>query len=61
MAESVIRRQHIDVLISDIRMPGKSGLDLLSFVNRVSPHTLVVFMSAYSEFEYAKQAIENMR
>jgi two-component system, response regulator YesN len=57
-AESVIRRQHIDVLISDIRMPGKSGLDLLSFVNRVSPHTLVVFMSAYSEFEYAKQAIE---
>lgn len=57
-AESLIKRQRIDVLISDIRMPGKSGLDLLGFVNRVSPDTLVVFMSAYSEFSYAKQALE---
>ncbi|OME77630.1 hypothetical protein BK120_25480 [Paenibacillus sp. FSL A5-0031] len=58
IAESLLRRQSIDVVISDIRMPGKTGLDLLSFVNRVSPRTLVVFMSAYSEFAYAKQAIE---
>ncbi|BBH22404.1 DNA-binding response regulator [Paenibacillus baekrokdamisoli] len=58
-AESLLKRKHIDVVISDIRMPGKNGLDLLSFVNRVSPRTLVVFMSAYSEFTYAKQAIEN--
>ncbi|MBP1993127.1 response regulator transcription factor [Paenibacillus eucommiae] len=58
MAESLLKRQSIDVVISDIRMPGKSGLDLLSFVNRVSPHTLMVFMSAYSEFSYAKKALE---
>ncbi|MGO4545494.1 response regulator [Paenibacillus sp. 2TAB23] len=58
MAESLLKRKSIDVVISDIRMPGKSGLDLLSFVNRVSPHTLVVFMSAYSEFSYAKKALE---
>lgn len=57
-AESLLKRHQIDVLISDIRMPGKSGLDLLSFVKRVSPDTLVVFMSAYSEFSYAQQAIE---
>jgi two-component system response regulator YesN len=57
-AESLLKRKSIDVVISDIRMPGKSGLDLLSFVNRVSPHTLVVFMSAYSEFSYAKKALE---
>jgi len=59
IAESLLRRQQIDVVISDIRMPGKSGLDLLAFVNRVTPRTLVVLMSAYSEFSYAKQAIEN--
>ncbi|OPA73369.1 hypothetical protein BVG16_28980 [Paenibacillus selenitireducens] len=59
IAESILRRRQIDVVISDIRMPGKSGLELLTFVNRVTPHTLVVFMSAYSEFAYAKQAIEN--
>lgn len=58
LAESLLKRKSIDVVISDIRMPGKSGLDLLSFVNRVSPHTLVVFMSAYSEFSYAKKALE---
>jgi Response regulator containing CheY-like receiver domain and AraC-type DNA-binding domain len=58
IAESLLRRMRIDVIISDIRMPGKTGLDLLSFVNRVSPSTLVIFMSAYSDFTYAKQAIE---
>ncbi|OXM14406.1 response regulator transcription factor [Paenibacillus herberti] len=58
IAESLLRRQRIDVIISDIRMPGKTGLDLLEFTNRVSPGTLVVFMSAYSDFTYAKQAIE---
>lgn len=57
-AESILRRQRIDVLVSDIRMPGKSGLDLLRFANRASPDTLVVFMSAYGEFAYAKQALE---
>ncbi|ACS99836.1 response regulator transcription factor [Paenibacillus sp. JDR-2] len=58
IAESLLRRMRIDVIISDIRMPGKTGLDLLAFVNRVSPSTLVMFMSAYSDFAYAKQAIE---
>lgn len=58
LAESFLRSRKIDVVISDIRMPGKNGFDLISYVKRVSPHTLVIFMSAYSEFSYAKQAIE---
>lgn len=58
LAESLLRRRHIDVVISDIRMPGKNGFDLISYVKRVSPHTLIIFISAYSEFSYAKKAIE---
>ncbi|RED66422.1 response regulator transcription factor [Cohnella phaseoli] len=57
-AESLLRSHSIDVVISDIRMPGKSGMDLLTFINRASPRTLVVFMSAYGEFAYAKEALE---
>lgn len=58
-AEGVLKRRHIDVIISDIRMPGRDGLSLLASVNRRSPQTLVLFMSAYSEFAYAKQALEH--
>lgn len=57
-AEAILRRQRIDVVISDIRMPGKSGLDLLRSARRIARDTLVVFMSAYSDFAYAKQALE---
>ena len=48
-----------DLLISDIRMPGLDGIHLLEALNRINPGITCIFVSAYTDFEYAKAAIAN--
>ena len=47
-----------DILFTDIRMPGKTGLELLSEIPEVSPATKVVMISGYAEFSYAQEAVK---
>lgn len=46
-----------DVIISDIRMPELDGLALLETLTARGAKTRVVFISGYSEFEYAQRAL----
>ncbi len=46
------------VLISDIRMPGQSGLDLLQQVKNRYPQLPVIIMTAYSDLESAVAAFQ---
>ncbi len=48
-----------DVVFTDIRMPGLSGLELLQEIPRVSPETKVVIITGYAEFAYAKEALKH--
>lgn len=48
-----------DLLISDIRMPGLNGIQLLEALNEMNSETVCIFVSAYTDFEYAKAAIAN--
>jgi len=48
-------RPHL--LITDIRMPFKSGLDLIDEVRRMNLDIVFVILSGYSEFAYAQEAI----
>lgn len=48
-----------DVVFTDIRMPGYSGLELLEHLAKRKLDTKVIFVSGYSEFEYAQSAIRN--
>lgn len=57
-ALSVFSANHIDVLITDIRMPVSSGLELCRKVSGLYPKTAIIVLSGYSDFEYAKQAIQ---
>ena len=57
-AIEVLEQQHIDLCITDIRMPGMSGLELIDHAKRNYPHTKFVILSGYDEFTYAKQALE---
>lgn len=46
-----------DILFTDICMPGLSGIELARKVRSASPDTVVIFVSGYDDFEYARQAI----
>ena len=47
-----------DILITDIRMPGCSGLELIEKVKKAMPELEVIIISGYAHFEYAKSAIK---
>ena len=46
-----------DVVITDIRMPGMSGLELIEKVKENNKDTLFIILSGYADFEYARQAM----
>ena len=47
------RQQRPDVLISDIRMPGSSGLELLASVRELHPGLPVIIITAHSDLDSA--------
>ncbi|WP_455383001.1 response regulator transcription factor [Salinispira pacifica] len=53
-----VRRVKPDLVITDIRMPGLTGLELIERLLGYEDRPIVVFMSGYAEFEYARRAIE---
>ena len=59
-AETVefVRRQHWDVVILDISMPGKSGLDILDDIKRLRPRTPVLLLTMHPEEQYARRALK---
>jgi CheY-like chemotaxis protein len=48
----------IDVLLTDLRMPGADGIDLLEKVRTVSPRTRAILMSGYATARDYERAIE---
>ncbi len=53
-----IRQLKPDVLISDIVMPKKSGLDILRFAKDIQPDIYSILITAHHDFEYAHAAIK---
>lgn len=56
-AVEVAEEHPVDILLSDIRMPGLSGMEVAQFVRDRYPGAEILFLSGYEEFEYAKKAI----
>jgi two-component system nitrogen regulation response regulator GlnG len=53
---SALSQQQPDVILTDIRMPGISGLELLDGINTRSPDLPVIIMTAHSDLESAVAA-----
>ena len=55
-AINLLRRNEIDIVISDIRMPDINGLDLLVKIRKEYPQTRVIIMTAYGSSDVQKEA-----
>ena len=53
-----MKKNKVDVLITDIRMPRSDGLELAAKVREEYPGTKTVILSGYQEFEYARKAMK---
>lgn len=56
-AYDLVKELHPDIVITDIRMPLMSGIELIEKVHNRYPFTKFIIISGFSDFEYAKQAI----
>lgn len=57
IALQLMELEKVDLLITDIRMPQMDGLELLSRVQALYPQTHSILLTAYGEFDYARQAL----
>jgi two-component system response regulator PilR (NtrC family) len=56
-AKDRINRLDLDVILTDLMMPGATGIDLLKHARDSSPQTLVMLMTAHASVETAVEAL----
>ena len=56
-AYALFDEHHIDLLITDISMPGMDGLELFRKIRESGRETRCILLSSYEDFDYAKEAI----
>lgn len=57
-ASRLLRKEEFDVVITDLKMKGLKGLDLLEEVQQVAPMTPVIIITAFGTIESAIQAMK---
>jgi len=57
-ALEAVRKQRVDVVLTDLMMPDMDGLDLLRSIKTVSPETEVILMTAYGTVARAVEAMK---
>jgi len=57
-ALQVAQEQPVDILLTDINMPNVSGLELHRSMQALHPSCLVIYLTGYSDFEYARTALD---
>lgn len=56
-AIDAIKKDPVDLIISDIEMPDLDGISMSSLAISINPLVKIILISAYDKFEYAKRAI----
>ncbi|MFD2611318.1 response regulator [Paenibacillus gansuensis] len=58
-ALEILNEQAVHIVITDIQMPGMSGLELVQEIRKKWPGVKCILISGYDDFQYAQQAIQN--
>lgn len=58
LALDIIEEKRPDIIISDIMMPGISGMELLRRVKKIDRNIPVIFITSYADLDMAMEAIE---
>jgi two-component system response regulator PilR (NtrC family) len=53
----LLKRERVDILITDIRMPNMNGVDLLREAKRISPDIVSIVMTAFATTDTAVEAL----
>lgn len=56
-ALALFKQTDVDVVFTDIKMPVMGGLELLKKIKELAPKTVVVMLTAFAEFDLAREAI----
>jgi sigma-B regulation protein RsbU (phosphoserine phosphatase) len=54
---ALFQDQPADIVLTDMKMPGMSGIELLGHVKKLEPHTQVIIITAYGTFDSAVEAV----
>lgn len=57
-AKILLQNLPIDILMTDIEMPGESGIDLVAWVHEEKKDVECIFMSSHADFDYARKALQ---
>lgn len=57
-AFDILTKKTIDIVITDIRMPGLNGLELCHEIHQLNPNIQIIMISGYADFSYAQKAIK---
>lgn len=57
-AKEILKQENPEILLTDIRMPQITGLDLAQFVQDEKLTVKIIFITGYSDFEYARAGIQ---
>lgn len=58
-AEGILQRTHVDLVITDMHLPGASGIDLLRRVRKENPSAGVIVMTAFGTVQSAVEAMKS--
>jgi len=57
-ALAILKREEVHVIVTDMRMPGMDGVELLKNVREMYPHIIMIILSGYAKEAALRTAVE---